>query len=107
MWRRRIHDDGSFCLASGFQVGPPLFQSRKRSEIASLVTTFRPSVFQLYVEVDQDRVLKQGCSSETSTRHYKPTWAVRMVTVGLDLLSLAATLSPARRGRTDKSRGAF
>ncbi len=34
--------------------------ARKRPEIASLVATFRPSVPQLYVEVDQDRVLKQG-----------------------------------------------
>jgi HAE1 family hydrophobic/amphiphilic exporter-1 len=34
--------------------------ARKRPELASLVTTFRPSVPQLYVEVDQDRVLKQG-----------------------------------------------
>jgi hydrophobic/amphiphilic exporter-1 (mainly G- bacteria), HAE1 family len=34
--------------------------ARNRPELASLVTTFRPSVPQLYVEVDQDRVLKQG-----------------------------------------------
>jgi len=34
--------------------------AQKRPEIASLVSTFRPSVPQLYVEVDQDRVLKQG-----------------------------------------------
>ncbi|HUN61925.1 MAG TPA: multidrug efflux RND transporter permease subunit [Candidatus Sulfotelmatobacter sp.] len=34
--------------------------ARKRPELASLVSTFRPSVPQLYVEVDQDRVLKQG-----------------------------------------------
>jgi HAE1 family hydrophobic/amphiphilic exporter-1 len=34
--------------------------ARKRPELASLVTTFRPSVPQLYVDVDQDRVLKQG-----------------------------------------------
>lgn len=34
--------------------------ARKRPEIANLVTTFRPSVPQIYVEVDQDRVLKQG-----------------------------------------------
>jgi hydrophobic/amphiphilic exporter-1 (mainly G- bacteria), HAE1 family len=34
--------------------------ARKRPEIASLVSTFRPSVPQLYVEIDQDRVLKQG-----------------------------------------------
>ena len=42
--------------------------ARKRPEIASLVSTFRPTVPQLYVEVDQDRVLKQACSSERSTR---------------------------------------
>ncbi len=34
--------------------------ARKRPEIASIVSTFRPSVPQLYVQVDQDRVLKQG-----------------------------------------------
>lgn len=34
--------------------------ARKRPELASLVTTFRPSVPQLFLEVDQDRVLKQG-----------------------------------------------
>jgi HAE1 family hydrophobic/amphiphilic exporter-1 len=35
-------------------------EARKRPEIASLLTTFRPSVPQLFVDVDQDRVLKQG-----------------------------------------------
>ncbi len=34
--------------------------ARKRPELASLVSTFRPSVPQMYLEVDQDRVLKQG-----------------------------------------------
>ncbi len=34
--------------------------ARKRPEVASTVTTFRPSVPQLYIDVDQDRVLKQG-----------------------------------------------
>ncbi len=34
--------------------------ARKRPEIGSLLTTFRPSVPQLFVDVDQDRVLKQG-----------------------------------------------
>jgi HAE1 family hydrophobic/amphiphilic exporter-1 len=34
--------------------------ARKRPELASLVTTFRPTVPQLFVNVDQDRVLKQG-----------------------------------------------
>ncbi len=34
--------------------------ARKRPEIASLVSTFRPSVPQLFMEIDQDRVLKQG-----------------------------------------------
>ncbi len=33
---------------------------RKRPEIASISTTFLPSVPQLYVDVDRDRVLKQG-----------------------------------------------
>src|ERR1700739_2930048 len=35
-------------------------EARKRPEIASLVSTFRPTVPQLFVDVDQDRVLKQG-----------------------------------------------
>ena len=34
--------------------------ARKRPELSPLITTFRPSVPQLYVDVDQDRVLKQG-----------------------------------------------
>ncbi len=34
--------------------------ARKRPELTPLITTFRPSVPQLYVDVDQDRVLKQG-----------------------------------------------
>ncbi len=34
--------------------------ARKRPEIGSLLTTFRPNVPQLFVDVDQDRVLKQG-----------------------------------------------
>jgi hydrophobic/amphiphilic exporter-1 (mainly G- bacteria), HAE1 family len=34
--------------------------ARKRPEIASIVSTFRPSVPQLFVKVDQDRVLKQS-----------------------------------------------
>ena len=34
--------------------------ARKRPEVGSLVATFRPSVPQLFVDVDQDRVLKQG-----------------------------------------------
>jgi HAE1 family hydrophobic/amphiphilic exporter-1 len=34
--------------------------ARKRPALASLITTFRPSVPQLFVEVDQDRVLKQS-----------------------------------------------
>jgi hydrophobic/amphiphilic exporter-1 (mainly G- bacteria), HAE1 family len=34
--------------------------ARKRPELTPLISTFRPSVPQLYAEVDQDRVLKQG-----------------------------------------------
>jgi HAE1 family hydrophobic/amphiphilic exporter-1 len=34
--------------------------ARKRPEIASLLSTFRPTVPQLFVDIDQDRVLKQG-----------------------------------------------
>jgi len=36
------------------------FAARKRPEISSLITTFRSSVPQLFVDIDQDRVLKQG-----------------------------------------------
>jgi HAE1 family hydrophobic/amphiphilic exporter-1 len=34
--------------------------ARKRPEVGSLVATFRPSVPQLFIDIDQDRVLKQG-----------------------------------------------
>jgi hydrophobic/amphiphilic exporter-1 (mainly G- bacteria), HAE1 family len=34
--------------------------ARKRPELASLVSTFRPTVPQLFMDIDQDRVLKQG-----------------------------------------------
>ncbi len=34
--------------------------ARKRPEIANLTTTFLPSVPQLYVDVDRDKVIKQG-----------------------------------------------
>jgi len=34
--------------------------AKKRPELASVTTTFRPTVPQLYVDVDQDKVLKQG-----------------------------------------------
>ena len=34
--------------------------AKKRPEIGTLLTTFRPSVPQLFVDVDRDRVLKQG-----------------------------------------------
>jgi HAE1 family hydrophobic/amphiphilic exporter-1 len=34
--------------------------ARKRPELGNLVSTFRPSVPQLFVDVDQDRILKQG-----------------------------------------------
>ena len=34
--------------------------ARKRPELASVSTTFRPTVPQLYIDVDQDKVLKQG-----------------------------------------------
>ena len=37
-----------------------LVVARRRPEISSLVTTFRASVPQLFVDVDQDRILKQG-----------------------------------------------
>jgi HAE1 family hydrophobic/amphiphilic exporter-1 len=36
--------------------------AKKRPELASVSTTFRPTVPQLFLEVDQDKVLKQGVS---------------------------------------------
>jgi HAE1 family hydrophobic/amphiphilic exporter-1 len=36
--------------------------ARKRPEIAGLLTTYLPSVPQVYVKVDRDKVLKLGCS---------------------------------------------
>jgi HAE1 family hydrophobic/amphiphilic exporter-1 len=43
-------------------LGVFLEAARKRPEIASLSTTFLPSVPQQFVEVDRDKVLKQGVS---------------------------------------------
>jgi HAE1 family hydrophobic/amphiphilic exporter-1 len=37
-----------------------LAAARKRPELASVTTTFRPTVPQLFVDVDRDKVLKQG-----------------------------------------------
>jgi HAE1 family hydrophobic/amphiphilic exporter-1 len=34
--------------------------AKKRPELASVTTTFRPSVPQIYIDVDRDKVLKQG-----------------------------------------------
>jgi HAE1 family hydrophobic/amphiphilic exporter-1 len=34
--------------------------AKKRPELASVSTTFRPTVPQLFIEVDQDKVFKQG-----------------------------------------------
>ena len=34
--------------------------ARKRPELASVSTTFRPTVPQLFVEVDRDKVLETG-----------------------------------------------
>ena len=34
--------------------------ARKRPELASVSTTFRPTVPQIYIDVDRDKVLKQG-----------------------------------------------
>ncbi|MGD9947193.1 MAG: efflux RND transporter permease subunit [Desulfobulbus sp.] len=42
------------------QVSTFLEAARKQPELASVSTTFRPTVPQLYVDVDQDKVLKQG-----------------------------------------------
>jgi multidrug efflux pump subunit AcrB len=52
---------GADALTIEQSVATPLEQAaRKRPELASLVSTFRPSVPQLFVDVDQDRILKQG-----------------------------------------------
>jgi len=36
--------------------------ARKRPELASVTTTFRPTVPQMFIDVDRDKVLKQGVS---------------------------------------------
>ena len=41
-------------------VGTFVEAAKKRPELASVSTTFRPTVPQLFVEVDKDKVLKQG-----------------------------------------------
>ena len=41
-----------------------LAAARKRPEIGSITTTFLPSVPQKFVEVDRDKVLKQGVASQ-------------------------------------------
>jgi hydrophobic/amphiphilic exporter-1 (mainly G- bacteria), HAE1 family len=53
----RSGKDISFLAAN---VAKFMAEVRKRPEIASINTTFLPSVPQLYVNVDRDRVLKQG-----------------------------------------------
>jgi HAE1 family hydrophobic/amphiphilic exporter-1 len=53
----RAGNDISFLAAN---VNKFLEAARKRPEIASISTTFLPAVPQLYVNVDRDRVLKQG-----------------------------------------------
>jgi hydrophobic/amphiphilic exporter-1 (mainly G- bacteria), HAE1 family len=42
------------------QTGKFMDAARKRPELAGLSTTFRPNVPQVFVEVDRDKVLKQG-----------------------------------------------
>lgn len=42
------------------QTGRFLEAAKKRPELAGLTTTFRPTVPQVFVNVDQDKVLKQG-----------------------------------------------
>jgi HAE1 family hydrophobic/amphiphilic exporter-1 len=53
----RAGNDISFLAVN---VSKFLDAARKRPEIASISTTFLPAVPQLYVNVDRDRVLKQG-----------------------------------------------
>jgi HAE1 family hydrophobic/amphiphilic exporter-1 len=49
--------------------------ARKRPELASVSTTFRPTVPQLFIDVDQDKVLKQGVASATCTRRCRASSA--------------------------------
>ena len=44
--------------------------ARKRPEIASVTTTFLPDVPQEYVDVDRDKVLKQGRGSQRRVPHH-------------------------------------
>ena len=49
--------------------------ARKRPEIGTLSTTFLPSVPQQFVQVDQEKVLKQGVQSTMFTRPFRHSWA--------------------------------
>ena len=60
--------------------------ARKRPEIASLSTTFLPSVPQEYVDVDRDKVLKLGVPLKMFTVRSRRSWAASssITSIGLD-----------------------
>jgi hydrophobic/amphiphilic exporter-1 (mainly G- bacteria), HAE1 family len=49
--------------------------ARKRPELAGILTTYLPSVPQVFVKVDRDKVLKLGVRSATFTARCKLSWA--------------------------------
>ena len=51
--------------------------ARKRPELARVSTTFLPTVPQVSVDVDRDKVLKQGVPLPTFTRRCNASWAAR------------------------------
>jgi HAE1 family hydrophobic/amphiphilic exporter-1 len=56
-----LQDRGSGTVEQLYDALDKLTQAaQKRPELGKLVTTFRPSVPQLFIDVDQDRVMKQG-----------------------------------------------
>ncbi len=52
-----------------------LAAARKRPEIGSIFTTFIPSVPQEFIQVDKEKVLKQGVHCRMSTTRFRRTWA--------------------------------
>ena len=49
--------------------------ARARPELASVSTTFLPTVPQVFVEVDRDKVLKQGINLADVTARCRVSWA--------------------------------
>jgi len=57
-----------------------LAAARKRPEIGTISTTFLPSVPQQFVQVDQEKVLKQGVAIDDVYQTIQASWAVCLST---------------------------